>query len=112
MAAATKRSQDDEEEASEDGVVAKRAISRRIAPTSGACRSPSGALVGTPCRSRRVKQRVKARIRAMEAKARVQARTSSSAKVKAKVWVRWSTQISRRTDRKNLGAQKMAHGAR
>ena len=39
--------------------MAKKAISRRIAPTGGACRRPSGPLGGTPCRSRRVKAKGK-----------------------------------------------------
>ena len=101
-----------ERQAASASRVAKKDISRRIAPTGGTCRRPSGALVGTLWRFRRVKQRVKARTRAMEAKARVKARTSSSAKVKAKVWVLWITQTRSRTGRRNLGAPKMAHGTR
>ena len=92
--------------------MAKKAISRRIAPTSGTCRRPNGALGGTLCRSRRVKQRGKAKTRAKEAKERVKARISSSTKVTAKVSVLWSTQTRSRTGRRNLGAQKMSHGIR
>ena len=92
--------------------VAKKAISRRIAPTGGTCRRPSGALGGTLGRSRRVKQRVKAKTRAKVAKARVKARMSSFTKVKVKVSVLWSTQTRSRTGRRNLGAQKMLHGTR
>ena len=57
-------------------------------------------------------QRVKAKTRAKEAKARVKSRTSCSTKVKAKVSVLWSTQTRSLTGRRNLGAQKMAHGTR
>ena len=79
--------------------VAQKAISRRMAPTGGTCRRSSGALGGTPCCSRRVKQTETAKTRAMEVKARVQATTSSSAKVKANVSVLWSTQTKGRAGR-------------
>ena len=51
--------------------VAKKAISRRIAPTSGTCRRPNPVelLVEHLAVCRRVKQKVKSRTKAMEAKA-------------------------------------------